>query len=119
MRISDWSSDVCSSDLEVEFVNGVAAQSASGLYGELRACAAIVGHAALLLGDGVAPVLDRLRAAAPDRFRGIRHSAAWDADTDVLGTPFPAPPEIYLYCRVRDGIGKLVKRGLPNSKRLE
>ena len=38
---------------EVEFVNGVAAQSASGLYGELSACAAIVGDADLMLGDGV------------------------------------------------------------------
>ena len=41
---------------EVEFVNGVAAQSASGLYGELRACAAIVGHADLMLGDSARPV---------------------------------------------------------------
>ena len=32
---------------EVEFVNGVAAQGASGLYGDYRPCAAIVGHADL------------------------------------------------------------------------
>ncbi len=38
---------------ETEFVNGVAAMSASGLYGDVRACAGIVGHADLLLGDGV------------------------------------------------------------------
>ena len=36
---------------EVEFVNGVAAQGASGLYGDRRPCAAIVGHADLMLGD--------------------------------------------------------------------
>src|ERR1700712_3786986 len=32
---------------ETEFVNGVAAMSASGLYGKTRACAGIVGHADL------------------------------------------------------------------------
>ncbi|MEK7877607.1 MAG: hypothetical protein AAB325_15630, partial [Pseudomonadota bacterium] len=30
---------------EVEFVNGVAAMSASGLYGKTRHCAGIIGHA--------------------------------------------------------------------------
>src|SRR3546814_8931810 len=112
MRISDWSSDGCSSDLEVEFVNGVAAQSASGLYGELRACAAIVGHADLLLGDGAAPVLERLRAAAPDRFRGIRHQAAWDADPEVLGPPFHAPQGLYLDDKFREGFAQLGKLGM-------
>jgi L-fuconolactonase len=42
---------------EVEFVQGLAAASASGLYGPSRAAAAIVGHADLKLGDGVAQVL--------------------------------------------------------------
>ena len=35
---------------EVEYVNGVAAQSASGLYGAIRLCDAIIGHADLTLG---------------------------------------------------------------------
>ena len=38
---------------ETEFVNGVAAMCASGIYGTVRACAGIVGHADLTLGDGV------------------------------------------------------------------
>lgn len=97
---------------EVEFVNGVAAQSASGLYGELRACAAIVGHADLLLGDGAAPVLERLRAAAPDRFRGIRHQAAWDADPEVLGPPFHVPQGLYLDAKFREGFAQLGKLGM-------
>ena len=41
---------------EVEFVNGVAAQGASGLYGDYRPCAAISGHADLTLGEAVNPV---------------------------------------------------------------
>ena len=68
---------------EVEFVQGLAAASASGLYGPCRAAAAIVGHADLKLGDRVAPVLEALQAASPNRFRGIRHIVTWDADPRV------------------------------------
>ena len=64
---------------EVEFVQGLAAASASGLYGPARAAAAIIGNADLKLGDGVRPVLEALQAASPNRFRGIRHSVAWDS----------------------------------------
>ena len=64
---------------EVEFVQGLAAASASGLYGPARAAAAIVGHADLKLGDRVQPVLEALQAASPNRFRGIRHAVGWDA----------------------------------------
>ena len=71
---------------EVEFVQGLAAASASGLYGPGRAAAAIVGHANLNLGDGVAPVLEALRAASPNRFRGIRHSVTWDPHPEVENT---------------------------------
>src|SRR5450759_2712983 len=48
---------------EVEFVNGVAAMSASGGYGSAAICAGIVGHANLLLGDGARPVLEAEIAA--------------------------------------------------------
>src|SRR5271168_147075 len=66
---------------ETEFVNGVAAMSASGLYGKMRACAGIVGHADLQrLGAAVEPVLEAHIRACGGRFRGIRNSSAWDAD---------------------------------------
>src|SRR5262245_27138829 len=42
---------------ETEFVNGVAAMSASGIYGKTKVCAGIVGHADLTLGPRVEPVL--------------------------------------------------------------
>ena len=71
---------------EVEFVQGLAAASASGLYGPGRAAAAIVGHANLNLGDRVAPVLEALQAASPNRFRGIRHSVTWDPHPEVENT---------------------------------
>ncbi len=65
---------------EVEFVQGLAAASANGLYGPGRAAATIIGHANLNLGDQVGPVLEALQAASPNRFRGIRHSVTWDAE---------------------------------------
>ncbi len=97
---------------EVEYVNGVAAQSASGLYGDVRLCAGIVGHANLLLGSAVGEVLDALHAAAPARFKGIRHQGAWDADPEVLGPPFHAPPELYRERAFREGFAELGKRGM-------
>jgi L-fuconolactonase len=68
---------------EVEFVQGLAAASASGLYGKTRAAATIIGHADLKLGDRVAPVLEALQTASPNRFKGIRHIVTWDRDPHV------------------------------------
>ena len=65
---------------EVEFVQGLAAASASGIYGEARAAAAIVGHADLKLGEDVARVLEALQSASPNRFKGIRHNVTWSPD---------------------------------------
>ena len=97
---------------EVEFVNGVAAQSASGLYGDLQACAAIIGHADLSHGDGAKPVLEALVAAGNGRFRGIRHSAAWDADPEVLGPPFHATQGLFASDAFRTGFRHLAPMGL-------
>ncbi len=71
---------------EVEFVQGLAAASESGLYGPTRAAASIVGHANLLLGAAVEPVLEALQAASPNRFRGIRHSVTWDPHPEITLT---------------------------------
>ena len=77
---------------EVEFVNGVAAMSASGGYGTAAICAGIVGHANLLLGDGARAVLEAEIAAGQGRFRGIRHSSAWDSDPEI-GHMYTARPK--------------------------
>ena len=71
---------------EVEFVQGMAAASASGVYGGARAAAAIIGHANLNLGEKVAPVLEALQAASPNHFRGIRHSVTWVPHPEVENT---------------------------------
>ncbi|WP_431015420.1 amidohydrolase family protein [Bradyrhizobium pachyrhizi] len=62
---------------ETEFVNGVAAMSASGKYGNARLCRGIVGYADLRLGEKVTNVLEgHLRASG--RFRGVRFDLNWD-----------------------------------------
>ena len=97
---------------EVEFVNGVAAQGASGLYGDYRPCAAIIGHADLTRGDGVRPVVEALLAAGNGRFKGIRHAGAWDADPEVLGPPFHAPEGLYAADSFREGFAAYADYGL-------
>ncbi len=65
---------------EAEFVAGQAAMSDSGIYGPTRVALGFVGFADLTLGDRVEPVLEALTRASGGRFRGVRHSAAWDAE---------------------------------------
>ena len=67
---------------EVEHLHAVAEEAASGKYGPTKVAAAIIGHADLKLGEGVAPVLEALQAASP-RFRGIRHATGWDASPEL------------------------------------
>jgi predicted TIM-barrel fold metal-dependent hydrolase len=97
---------------EVEFVNGVAAMSASGGYGSPAICAGIVGHANLLLGDGARAVLEAEIAAGGGRFRGIRHSSAWDADAEVAGMYATRPKGLLLDATFRKGFACLKPLGL-------
>jgi predicted TIM-barrel fold metal-dependent hydrolase len=96
---------------EVEFVQGLAAASASGLYGPGRAAAAIVGHANLNLGDRVEPVLDALQAASPNRFRGIRHSVTWDPHPEVENTAAHNMKGQLASDQFRTGARELARRG--------
>lgn len=97
---------------ETEFVGGVAAMSASGLYGEVRACAGIVGHVDLRH-EAVEDVLRSHIAAGHGRFRGIRQSASWDADPNVLGPLHGRVPEgLYRDAKFREGFKVLHRLGL-------
>jgi predicted TIM-barrel fold metal-dependent hydrolase len=97
---------------EVEFANGAAAMSASGGYGPARICAGIVGHANLLLGDGAREVLEAEVAAGNGRFRGIRHSSAWDPDPEVAHMYASRPKGLLLDATFRKGFGCLAPLGL-------
>ncbi|MEE4281868.1 MAG: amidohydrolase family protein [Pseudomonadales bacterium] len=96
---------------ETEFVNGVAAMSASGRYGNMRACAGIVSYADLTLGAQVGSVLDA-HMAASQRFRGIRHAAGWDADKRVRNSHTNPCESLFLQDSFRAGFAELAKRGL-------
>ena len=61
---------------EVEFVAEAAETTARTPGPEIEG---IVGHADLTLGDAVEDVLTALEQAGRGRFRGVRHSTAWDA----------------------------------------
>ena len=98
---------------EVEFVNGIAAMSASGQYGPCRVAEAIIGHADLTIGTRVREVLEAELAVGGGRFRGIRHGVSWDPN-DAVGK-FAArftPPHLVLDPKFREGFAQLSKLGL-------
>ena len=94
---------------EVEFVQGLAAASASGLYGPGRGAAAIIGAANLDLGAEVEPVLDALQAASPNRFRGVRAAAGNDPHPEIDSR---AAPGRLADAGFRAGAQILSRRGL-------
>jgi L-fuconolactonase len=97
---------------ETEFANGVAAMSASGIYGNLRACAGIVGHVDLRLGAKAGPVFDAQIAAGNGRFKGIRHQTGWDADPGIRNSRTDPTPELTRDATWREGFKELAKRKL-------
>jgi predicted TIM-barrel fold metal-dependent hydrolase len=97
---------------EVEFANGVAAMAASGGYGPALICAGIVSHVNLLLGDGAKPVLEAEIAAGQGRFRGIRHSSAYDAEPDIAHMYATRPQGLLLDSTFRKGFACLAPLGL-------
>ena len=96
---------------ETEFVNGIAAMTASGQYGALRACIGIVSLADLNLGAAVGDVLDE-HMRLSRRFRGIRHAAGWDASDAVRNSHTNPFSGMLGDRRFREGFAELGKRGL-------
>jgi L-fuconolactonase len=100
---------------ETEFANGVAAMSASGLYGDLRMCAGIVGAADLRLGDAVRPVLEAHIVAGGGRggrFRGVRDTAAWDPDPSMVNPAYKTTEDMLAAPAFRAGFAHLAPLGL-------
>jgi len=92
---------------EVEFVNGVAAMAASGIYGPARICAGIVGRADLRLGSAVEGVLTAHIGAGGGRFRGIRFITTWDADASLVNPLAAVPAGLMADAKFRAGFAKL------------
>ena len=97
---------------EVEFVNGIAAMSASGIFGPTRAAAGIVGHANLTLGEAVEDVLAAQVVAAGGRFRGVRHSSPHHGDPSARGSSVNAPAGVLGKPSFRAGLKRLSEMGL-------
>jgi L-fuconolactonase len=97
---------------ETEFVQGIAAMSASGRSGPTAVAAGIVGFADLTLGQDVARVLDAHLAASPTRFRGIRHSVTWDASPTVKTATPGIPRGLMADAKFRAGLACLQRYGL-------
>ena len=97
---------------EMEFANGIAAMSASGMYGATRVGAGLVGNADLCLGEAVGDVLDALAVAGGGRFRGVRDQANWEADERIRNGRFVNGPHAYMDPDFRIGFSELEKRDL-------
>jgi L-fuconolactonase len=97
---------------ETEFVAGIAAMSASGNYGPTRVAAGIVGAADLTLGERVEPVLLAQLRAGGGRFRGVRHSAGYDADPVIGNSGSSIQPDLYARADFRAGLARLAALGL-------
>ena len=96
---------------ETEFVRQLAVQAASDR-SQTVVAAGIVGFADLTLGAAVVPVLEAHIAAGEGRFRGIRHSAAWDPSPDVAPPDNVPPRGLLSDPSFREGFGVLQRYGL-------
>jgi predicted TIM-barrel fold metal-dependent hydrolase len=97
---------------ETEFVNGVAAMSASGGYGPTQICAGIVGHVDLRNGEKSRDVLEAHIRAGGDRFRGIRHITAYDPDPSLMNPAYAPPPRLMYDETFRKGFACLAPLNL-------
>src|SRR5215212_285725 len=99
---------------EVEFANGVGAVYASGVYGDVRLCAAIIGHANLTFGPKIGKLLDRCIETSPERFRGVRHvTIEYPDDRPFRYVMTLRPPAGVLeHPEFVNGLAELERRGL-------
>ena len=97
---------------ETEFVNGIAAMSASGGYGHTRVAAGIVSYADLCLGAAVREVLEAHIGAARGRFRGIRHAAGWHASEQIRNSHGNPGEHLLRDAKFREGFAQLAPLGL-------
>lgn len=95
---------------ETEFVNGIAAMSASGGYGKTRIAAGIIGTVDLRIGDLAADVLDAHIAAGGGRFRGIRRGAFWHESPLIRNHRTEPPKGLMLRDDFRSGFKHLAPR---------
>ncbi|WP_438393165.1 amidohydrolase family protein [Caballeronia sp. DA-9] len=77
-----------------------------------RVAAAMVGHADLLLGARVTPVLEELIRCSEGRMKSIRNIGVWHADPTVRASVATPPPHLLMDPRFREGVSRLAPLGL-------
>lgn len=98
---------------EIEFANGAAAMAESGIYGDARICAAIVGYADLRVGAAIGEYLDMAAALSPTRLRGIRQITLDDPSEAAYKFISVRPPTgVLQHPEFRNGFRELQRRGL-------
>ena len=99
---------------EVEFVAGLAAQSASGGFGKCRVAEVIVGGGDLTAGArNVRELMEAEMVAAGGRLRGMRHGVATDAHASVgQYASRPVPLHQVMDPKFREGLAQLAPLGL-------
>ncbi len=97
---------------ETEFVNGVAAMSASGKYGPALCCAGIIGNVDLRMGARARDILEKHIAVSGGRLRGIRNGSTWHADERLKIYCSGAPEGMLLDKTWREGFAALAPLGL-------
>lgn len=96
---------------ETHFVQSIAEQRLNAEDGP-GLLAGIVGHADLLRGADVDEVLEAHLAASPDRFRGIRHCAAWHESSKIRPSHSTPPAHMLSLPSFRRGFARLAEYGL-------
>jgi predicted TIM-barrel fold metal-dependent hydrolase len=99
---------------EVEVANGIGALVATGDHGACQICAGVIGHANLTFGAKIGELLDRCMAAAPDRFRGVRHVTLDYPNERPFRyvMTYKPPAGILDHPKFIEGLAELSKRGL-------
>ena len=97
---------------ETEFVNGIAAMSASGKYSATRCIAGIIGNVDLRIGSRAKGVLEQHVQISGGRFKGIRNGATWHAEPSLEIYCSGAPQGLYRDKSFRDGFAGLAALGL-------
>jgi L-fuconolactonase len=97
---------------ETEFVNGVAAMSASGKYGPTRCCAGMIGNVDLRIGSRAKGVLEKHVEITGGRFKGIRNGATWHPAESLQIYCSGAPQGLYRDRSWREGFAGLAALGL-------
>lgn len=96
---------------ETEAVNAIRTDAARR-GSKAKIAAGLVGFVDLLLGDEATAVIEAHISAAPDAFRGVRHSVSRDEQFPDGIVLRPAPPRLLADERYRRGLAAVMQAGL-------